>query len=195
MVDISYRDSLKLSNHKFERQPSFRGLVDYFCSDDALDLRWRRLISVFIAVTINCALLSLSVLTCSIKSTTSCGTRAVMNCDFAFLLLVAIAETSLLKCVSLYIKIMMLKLLTQVSAKTKVIHTLTNQYIEKRAPPNSILSTRRGLTKPLIEVTIMADTQSNQTRLKFTFLIASGAQRLASMSFLIFVSRQGAYHE
>ncbi|WP_269135710.1 hypothetical protein [Xenorhabdus bovienii] len=41
----------------------------------------------------------------------------------------------------------------------------------------------------------MADTQSNQTRLKFTFLIASGTQRLAGMSSLIFVSRQEAHHE
>ncbi|MBC8949110.1 hypothetical protein [Xenorhabdus sp. TS4] len=63
----------------------------------------------------------------------------------------------------------------------------------------------------------MADTQSNQTRLKYTFLIASGTQwlvdlyplrliivlassenearLLADMSSLIFALRQGAYHE
>ncbi|WP_340618660.1 hypothetical protein [Xenorhabdus entomophaga] len=41
----------------------------------------------------------------------------------------------------------------------------------------------------------MADTQSNQTRLKFTFLIVSGTERLARMFSLIFVSRQEAYHE
>ncbi|WP_279627410.1 MULTISPECIES: hypothetical protein [Xenorhabdus] len=41
----------------------------------------------------------------------------------------------------------------------------------------------------------MADIQHNQTRLKFTFLIASGTQRLANMSSLIFALRQGAYHE
>ncbi|WP_047686064.1 MULTISPECIES: hypothetical protein [Xenorhabdus] len=63
----------------------------------------------------------------------------------------------------------------------------------------------------------MADTQSNQTRLKFTFLIASGTQRLVDlhplrliivlassenearlltgMSSLIFVSCQEARHE
>ncbi|WP_255712291.1 hypothetical protein [Xenorhabdus sp. PB30.3] len=41
----------------------------------------------------------------------------------------------------------------------------------------------------------MADTQSNQTRLKFTFLITSGTQRLADMSSLIFALCQGAYHE
>ncbi|MDC9591393.1 hypothetical protein PSI23_19420 [Xenorhabdus sp. XENO-10] len=41
----------------------------------------------------------------------------------------------------------------------------------------------------------MADIQSNQTRLKFTFLIASDTQRLAGMSSLIFVSRQETHHE
>ncbi|MBC8947244.1 MULTISPECIES: hypothetical protein [Xenorhabdus] len=41
----------------------------------------------------------------------------------------------------------------------------------------------------------MADTQSNQTRLKFTFLITSDTQRLADMSSLIFALRQGAYYE
>ncbi|PHM69311.1 hypothetical protein [Xenorhabdus sp. KJ12.1] len=41
----------------------------------------------------------------------------------------------------------------------------------------------------------MADTQSNQTRPKFIFLIVSGTQWLADMSSLIFVSRQGACHE
>ncbi|MEQ1975421.1 hypothetical protein [Xenorhabdus sp. SGI240] len=63
----------------------------------------------------------------------------------------------------------------------------------------------------------MADTQSNQTHLKFTFLIASGTHRLvdlyplrlvivlassenedrllAGISSLIFVSRQEAHHE
>ncbi|CDG87254.1 hypothetical protein [Xenorhabdus bovienii] len=41
----------------------------------------------------------------------------------------------------------------------------------------------------------MAYTQSNQTRLKFTFLIASGTQWLADMFSLIFVLRQEAYHE
>ncbi|MEQ1964568.1 hypothetical protein ABLB69_15670 [Xenorhabdus khoisanae] len=41
----------------------------------------------------------------------------------------------------------------------------------------------------------MADTQSNQTRPKFTLLIASGIQPLAGLSSLIFVSHQGAYHE
>ncbi|MBC8947101.1 hypothetical protein [Xenorhabdus indica] len=41
----------------------------------------------------------------------------------------------------------------------------------------------------------MADTQSNQTRLKFTFLIASDTQRLADTSSLIFVLRQGTCHE
>ncbi|PHM55196.1 hypothetical protein Xekk_02193 [Xenorhabdus sp. KK7.4] len=70
--------------------------------------------------------------------------------------------------------------------------------------------------QPLTGVTIMAIQQHNQTRLKFTFLIASGTQRLvdihpvrlitvladsegearllAGISSLIFVSRQGVNH-
>ncbi len=41
----------------------------------------------------------------------------------------------------------------------------------------------------------MADTQSNQTRLKFTFfIITSDTQRLAGMSSLIFVSCQEVRH-
>ncbi|CDG99607.1 hypothetical protein XBFM1_1090016 [Xenorhabdus bovienii str. feltiae Moldova] len=78
----------------------------------------------------------------------------------------------------------------------------------------TVLATHVGrLTKPLVEVTIMAIQQHNQTRLKFTFLIASGNQRLvdihpvrlitvladcegearllAGKSNLVFVSRQG----
>ncbi|WP_255398432.1 hypothetical protein [Xenorhabdus sp. KJ12.1] len=41
----------------------------------------------------------------------------------------------------------------------------------------------------------MADTQSNQTRPKFIFLIVSGTQWLAGLSSLIFALRQGTCHE
>ncbi len=84
---------------------------------------------------------------------------------------------------------------------------------EKRTPPNGITSTRRGLTNNVMETYAMATPQLTQTRLKFTFLIASGnprlvdihpvrlitvladsegeARLLAGISSLIFVSRQG----
>ncbi len=84
----------------------------------------RRLISPSMAVTINCALLSSGSLTCSIASTTSCGTRAVINCDFEFLLPVATNELQCIGCVSVYTKESMKKNLKCVSLQSKVIHTL-----------------------------------------------------------------------
>ncbi|CDH24580.1 hypothetical protein XBKB1_2990002 [Xenorhabdus bovienii str. kraussei Becker Underwood] len=82
-----------------------------------------------------------------------------------------------------------------------------------RQRPTVLATHVERLTKPLVEVTIMAIQQHNQTRLKFTFLIASGTQRLvdihpvrlitvladcegearllAGKSNLVFVSRQG----
>ncbi|PCO19665.1 hypothetical protein CQA18_09320 [Enterobacter hormaechei] len=67
-------------------------------------LRWRRLISPRIEVTINPALLSPSSLSDSISATTSCGTRTVKSCDFAFLLEVAITDSFVIWCVSVYAK-------------------------------------------------------------------------------------------
>ncbi|SFO03862.1 hypothetical protein SAMN05421579_1485 [Xenorhabdus japonica] len=90
MVDISYRNSLILNNHQFERQPSLRGLIDDSYSDNALALRWRRLISLDIAEIMNCAVLSPSSLNFSIESTSSCGTRVSNFFDFAFTAFVAI---------------------------------------------------------------------------------------------------------
>ncbi|MBC8949800.1 hypothetical protein Xets_02526 [Xenorhabdus sp. TS4] len=194
MVDISYRGSLSLSSHQFERQPSLRGLIDYSHSDDDLALRWRRLISPFIAATIKPALLSPLVLTCSISSMTSCGMRTVVICDFAFFAPVAITESSTIWCISLYIKSKLEKVLTFISLKDKVKYTLMNSR-QKIATPRSATNTIEAFNHNIIGANAMADTQSNQTRLKFTFLIASGTQRLAGMSSLIFVSRQGAYHE
>ncbi|RJL20088.1 host cell division inhibitor Icd-like protein [Pectobacterium polaris] len=55
-------------------------------------------------VTINPALLSPSSLRESISATTSCGTRTVKSCDFAFLLEVAITDSFDIWCVSVYAK-------------------------------------------------------------------------------------------
>lgn len=56
-------------------------------------LRWRRLISHCMAVTINWAVLSPCSLTCSIASTTSCGARVCNFCDFSFFVPVAITKS------------------------------------------------------------------------------------------------------
>ncbi|WP_187651757.1 hypothetical protein [Xenorhabdus sp. TS4] len=84
--------------------------------------------------------------------------------------------------------------MTFISLKDKVKYTLMNSR-QKIATPRSATNTIEAFNHNIIGANAMADTQSNQTRLKFTFLIASGTQRLAGMSSLIFVSRQGAYHE
>ncbi|HBS6249245.1 TPA: hypothetical protein OMF64_004407 [Klebsiella pneumoniae] len=67
-------------------------------------LRWRRLISPRIEVTINCDVLSSLSLTSSIASTTSCGTLAFRACDFAFFVPVAITESPLYWWATVYTK-------------------------------------------------------------------------------------------
>ncbi|EEA1191044.1 hypothetical protein FV689_20975 [Salmonella enterica] len=67
-------------------------------------LRCRRLISPFAAVTKNPAVLSPSSLRDSISSITSWGIRTVVICDFAFFAPVAITDTPLNWCMSVYAK-------------------------------------------------------------------------------------------
>ncbi|HCP1393568.1 TPA: host cell division inhibitor Icd-like protein [Escherichia coli] len=77
-------------------------LVGYSCP---LALRrWRRLISPLTAVTINCALLSPSSKFFSKSATTSCGNLAFNCCDLLFVEPVAITESSLSWCDSVYTK-------------------------------------------------------------------------------------------
>ncbi len=194
MVDISYRDSLKLNNHKFERQPSFRGLVDYFCSDDALALRWRRLISPCSAVTINCAVLSPSSFNTSIASTTSCGALACIFCDLLFMWSLVISGVSCFIWNPVYTK-----RITNKHLNWNPLGVYTgiqlNVVAFKNNKAQQCCSTSWASNHNIIGANAMADTQSNQTRLKFTFLIVSGTERLARMFSLIFVSRQEAYHE
>ncbi|EFD0038414.1 ash family protein [Escherichia coli] len=84
---------------------------------------WRRAISPRMAVTINPALLSPSSFTDSMPSITSWGTRTVVNCDLAFLLVVAITETPQIWCVSVYTKKKYKKGLTCVSLQNNMKHT------------------------------------------------------------------------
>ncbi|PHM68583.1 hypothetical protein Xkoz_03657 [Xenorhabdus kozodoii] len=186
-----------------------------YCSDDALALRWRRLISPFIAVTIKPALLSSSLLTFSISSITSWGMRTVVICDFAFFAPVAITESSIFRCMSVYIKNKLKKVLTFISPMDKVKYTLRNSR-QKKATPRSAANTIEASNHNVKESYAMDTPQHTQTRLKFTFLIASGNQRLvdihpvrlitvladcegearllAGISSLVFVSRQGVSH-
>ncbi|HAN6186775.1 TPA: host cell division inhibitor Icd-like protein [Escherichia coli] len=84
---------------------------------------WRRAISPRMAVTMNPALLSPSSFTDSMPSITSWGTRTVVNCDLAFLLVVAITETPQIWCVSVYTKKKYKKDLTCVSLQNNMKHT------------------------------------------------------------------------
>ncbi|VAS77387.1 Uncharacterised protein [Klebsiella pneumoniae] len=102
----------QLSLSESDNQPSLRGSAHsitgsnpvQLSGSDLAFLRCRRLISPRIEVTINPALLSPSSLSDSISATTSCGTRTVKSCDFAFLLEVAITDSFDVWCVSVYAK-------------------------------------------------------------------------------------------
>ncbi len=195
MVSTSYRGSLRLNSHQFERQPSLRGLIDYSCSDDALDLRWRRLISPVIAKIMNCAVLSPSSLSFSIESTSSCGTRASNFFDFAFIAFVAISVSISSWWLTVYTKNFHEKGLTWLTLKNNIVADTLSHSRNKNSDAPKCGNTIEASNHNIIGANAMADIQSNQTRLKFTFLIASGTQRLAGMSSLIFVSRQETHHE
>ncbi|EEZ5487852.1 hypothetical protein DBL78_000246 [Escherichia coli] len=95
---------------------------------------WRRAISPRMAVTINPALLSPSSLTDSIPCITSSGTLTVVSCDFAFLLAVAISETPNHRCVSVYTKKEIQKVLTCVSCAHNMKHTEMIFEIQRATP-------------------------------------------------------------
>ncbi|EPM5596450.1 host cell division inhibitor Icd-like protein [Citrobacter braakii] len=130
--------------------------------------RWRRLISPRIEVTINPALLSPSSLSDSISATTSCGTRTVKSCDFAFLLEVAITDSFDVWCVSVYAKKSYAQCLKCVSLecsfKSEGETHLTNS--EARQCSN----TNRASYHNVTEAYIMACIQHTQTRPEFTWL-------------------------
>ncbi|ADM96483.1 hypothetical protein Dda3937_04442 [Dickeya dadantii 3937] len=72
-------------------------------------LRWRRLISPFTAVTINCAFVSPISRLFSNSATTSCGNRAFSCCDLLLTEPVAITESPYNRCDSVYAKKMIIK--------------------------------------------------------------------------------------
>ncbi|HAI8297161.1 TPA: host cell division inhibitor Icd-like protein [Escherichia coli] len=92
-----------LSCIAMRRSYSHHGAGDGYSCSLALR-RWRRLISPLTAVTINCALLSPSSKFFSKSATTSCGNLAFNCCDLLFVEPVAITESSLSWCDSLYTK-------------------------------------------------------------------------------------------
>lgn len=158
-----------------QNNPSLRGAVHsitesnpvQLSDSDLAFLRWRRLISPRIAVTINPALLSPSSLSDSISATTSCGTRTVKSCDFAFLLDVAITDSFDVWCVSVYAKKSYAQCLKCVSLecsfKSEGETHLTNS--EARQCSN----TNRASYHNVTEAYIMACIQHTQTRPKYQY--------------------------
>ncbi len=183
MVDVSYRDYLRFSSHQFEKQPSLRGLLDnqsYYWLVQILGFIPKvRSFSRQASLTHELKLpLSATSSICSSRSSSKRIVRRVLLFrSYGFLFFSSCIGSN---------------------HYGSLLNSGANHYKDehhKKAMPRSGGTLTRHLTKPLIEVTIMADTQSNQTRPKFTLLIASGIQPLAGLPSLIFVSHQGAYHE
>ncbi len=167
--------NLQVTKSHSQNNPSLRGAVHSITESNPVQLsdsylaflRWRRLISPRIAVTINPALLSPSSLSDSISATTSCGTRTVKSCDFAFLLDVAITDSFDVWCVSVYAKKSYAQCLKCVSLecsfKSEGETHLTNS--EARQCSN----TNRASYHNVTEAYIMACIQHTQTRPKYQY--------------------------
>lgn len=138
-------------------------------------LRWRRLISPRIEVTINPALLSPSSLSDSISATTSCGTRTVKSCDFAFLLEVAITDSFDVWCVSVYAKKSYAQCLKCVSLECSFKSEGETHLANSEARQCS--NTNRASYHNVTEAYIMACIQHTQTRPEFTWRFISASER------------------
>ncbi|EBS1237152.1 host cell division inhibitor Icd-like protein [Salmonella enterica subsp. enterica serovar Senftenberg] len=158
-----------------QNNPSLRGAVHsitesnpvQLSDSDLAFLRWRRLISPFTAVTMNCAFVSPSSRLLSKSATTSCGKRALSCCDLLLVEPVAIPESPCARCDSVYAKKIIVKGLKcdslACSFKNKgAIHLVS-------AKPGSASTLTGPLTKPLVEVTVMAELQHTQTRPKYQY--------------------------
>lgn len=153
----------RIGHLNFEDADSTQDLVSSLAC-----LRWRRLISLFTAVTINCAFVSPSSRLFSNSATTSCGNLALSCCDLLLIEPVAITESPCSRCDSVYGKKSIIKDLKCDSLKGSLKSEGAIHF--SKAKPGSALTLTGPLTKPLIEVTVMAETQHTQTRPKFTWL-------------------------
>lgn len=167
--------NLQVTKSHSQNNPSLRGAVHsitesnpvQLSDSDLAFLRWRRLISPFTAVTMNCAFVSPSSRLLSKSATTSCGKRALSCCDLLLVEPVAIPESPCARCDSVYAKKIIVKGLKcdslACSFKNKgAIHLVS-------AKPGSASTLTGPLTKPLVEVTVMAELQHTQTRPKYQY--------------------------
>ncbi|HCM9417769.1 TPA: host cell division inhibitor Icd-like protein [Enterobacter hormaechei subsp. xiangfangensis] len=137
---------------------------------------WRRAISPRMAATMNAALLSSFRLTDSIPSMTSCGMRAVNDCDFVFLGPVAICNPPYAGVRQYTQNQSYTKALTCKPPKNKVTYTLVDNQGTEKTKPAGATNTNGPLTKPLSEVTAMAFKKSTQTRPEFTWRFLSASE-------------------
>ena len=148
-----------------------RALVD--SGSDLAFLRCRRLISPFAAVIRNPAVLSPSSFSFSISSKSSRGSLTESCKERLFFLPVAITETSYIGWCSVYTRKLIIKHLKWCSlGYTLVVFTLSTakaQVRHKTAKPRGALTPSGLLTKPLVEVTVMAGSQHTQTHPKFQY--------------------------
>ncbi|EBT2573174.1 host cell division inhibitor Icd-like protein [Salmonella enterica] len=160
-----------------QNRPFLRGAVHsitgsnpvQLSDSDLAFLRWRRLISPCMAVTINWAVLSPCSLTCSIASTTSCGARVCNFCDFSFFVPVAITKSPDIKWSTEYQKKNEIKHLKWIPLCIYSGVHLKGVHLQDIAKPGSARTLTGPLTKPLVEVTVMAELQHTQTRPKYQY--------------------------
>ncbi|ECC6874832.1 host cell division inhibitor Icd-like protein [Salmonella enterica] len=147
---------------------AFGNQIDHWSGLSFDFLRCRRLISPFAAVTKNPAVLSPSSLRDSISSITSWGIRTVVICDFAFFAPVAITDTPLNWCMSVYAKKILKKGLRCISLWSSVcckgeIHL---EQCEAQRGRQSGWASNHNVT----EAYIMACSHDTQIRPEFTYL-------------------------
>lgn len=150
-------------------KPCYPEVGHYSLSDSFAFLRCRRLISPWTAALINWPVLSPGSLSCSIPSISSWAILAVTDCDFEFFGPVAISTLHCNWCKTIYTKFWGLKVLT---CKTPLIYLVSYTLLcsgAETAKPGSGGTLTGPLTKPLSEVTTMAELQSTQTRPEFTW--------------------------
>ena len=160
-VDLTYTKNVGQTPDLESALPSGSSLVF---------LRWRRLISPRTAALINWPVLSPGSLNFSIPSISSWAILAVTDCDFEFFGPVAISKLHYNWCKTIYTKTRVLKVLT---CKTPLIYLVSYTLLcsgAETAKPGSGGTLAGPLTKPLSEVTTMAELQSTQTRPEFTWL-------------------------
>lgn len=158
--------------HQPNKKGEVRGLALGYQADQSSDVsaflrRCLRLISPLAAATRNPAVLSPVSLSCSISSMTSWGIRTVVICDLAFFAPVAITETPLSRCISVYASKLAKKTLRCISLRV-IFNSLGDIHL-MRAKPAGATNTNGPLTSNVNGDNAMAVPQCTQTHPKFTW--------------------------